>query len=269
MSLPTHPRLDYLRGFSCLSFWYAHRRIRQNLSTFEDAINARVDLFRMTRYHRGNLHPSRDCGIPEWEPLLSGLREIYHRHLDSADTAELEREALDLLWPHFDLPTGSVPTSLQLPPDRPYECWTFNYDADRIHLHIYNVYRPHSPLGDMRPEFAACLLRLLEDSLVRRPDVQTVACGSWLNAAATFLDLFPPSWAQSAVLSPEVQFTMGYWGQVTDRRGGFHHKNGAALRQTGEFPYLALRCHCAIPDAIAHLRAHFSPPPLQSAITNH
>jgi hypothetical protein len=221
-------------------------------------VNTRVDLFRMTRMYRGDRHPSRDDTIPEWETLLSDLRAIFHRHADSTDTTDLEREALDLVWPHFELPSGA-PASLQLPQDRPYECWTFNYDADRIHLHIYNVYRPHSPLGDMRPEFTASLLQLLKDSLVRRPDVQTVACGSWLNSVPTFLDLFPPAWAQSAVLSPEVRYTMGYWGQFTDRRGGFHHPNGNALRQTGNFRYPAQRCHCAIHEAIAHLDSHFPP----------
>jgi hypothetical protein len=251
-----HPRVEYVREFSKLSFWFAHRRIRLGISTFEDAVNTRVDLFRMTRHNRGDRHPSRGDRIPEWDRLIARLRPIFDRHQGSPDTAALEREALDLFWPHFELPSAPAPGPTEPPPDRPYECWTFDYNAgDRISLHIYNVYRPHSPLGDMRPAFADALLRLLTDSVARRPRVHTVACGSWLNSLPAFAELFPASWRESAVPSPEVRYTMGHWGQFTDRRGGFHHRNGAAFRATGDFPWPALRCHCPVADAVAHLES--------------
>ena len=58
---------------------------------------------------------------------------------------------------------------------------------------------------------------------------------------------------------------MGHWGQFTDRRGGFHAHNGAAFRHSGDFPYPALRCHCPIKEAIAHLETEFPPSSLEPA----
>ena len=39
-----------------------------------------------------------------------------------------------------------------------------------------------------------------------------------------------------------------------DHRGAFHQRNGEALHRTGRHPYAYGTCHCAIAEAIRHLR---------------
>ena len=118
-----------------------------------------------------------------------------------------------------------------------------------------NVYQPKSPLSEMRDAFMGTLLQLLKDTQQRRSDVKTVRCGSWLNSAPPFQDLFPKSWRESAIVSPKAGYTMGHWGQFMDRTGRFHIKNGAHLRATGEFLYPCSTCYAPIDEIVAHLEA--------------
>ena len=252
------PRVEYIREFAKLSLWYVHKRLREGSSTFDDAVNTRVNLFRMTRFNTGDRHPARGDSIPEWEVVLTRLGSLFDRYSAQSDTSALETESLHILWPHLRLPHGLNERPRVPSPVRPYECWTCDYSAgDRISLHILNVYQPRSPLSEMRVPFAASLRRLLHDSLVRRPDIQVASCGSWLNSVPTFSDLFPEPWRSSAQLASEVRYTMGHWGQFLDRRGGFHTRNGARFRQTGDFPYACTRCRCGIRDILDHLATRF------------
>ena len=250
-------KVNYVREFTKLSLWYAHKHIRDGEGDFEDAVNVRVNLYRNTSLYDGRRHPSSQEVGPEWAEVLDRLRAVFDRHLDGPSTAQLEGEGLDLLWPYLEarLRRGGDP----MPPleDRPYECWRFDTKNDRINIHILNLYQPRSPLSEMRIPFAACLIRLLHDARAAWPEIGRVRCGSWLNSAPPFQDLFPERWKQSAVYRSEIRYTMGHWGQFTDRRGDFHARNGARFRETGELPFPSSRCECPIGEVLAHLEDRF------------
>jgi len=252
MSQPDSIRANYVREFTKLSLWYVYKRLREGESDFEDVINTRVNIYRNTLLYDWKRHPSEEDVGPEWNEILARLKEIFNRYKNDTSTKQLEEECLSLLWPYLrkHLPSSSRG-------NRPYECWTYNYSGNRVHLHIANLYQPKSPLSEMYIPFAASLIRLLRDVKVERSDIEIVHCGSWLNSMSPFQRLFPEQWTRNARLVSEVRHTMGYWGQFTDRRGDFHSRNSALFRETGEFPFPNLSCECSIEKALAHLEANF------------
>lgn len=244
---------NYVREFTKLSLWFVHKCLCERESDFEALVNGRVNIYRNTSLYDGKHHPANGEAAPEWLEILKELRTVFDRYMDASSTEQLEAVGLDLLLPHLK----KRPDELPPPETRPYECWTYDYGDDQLNIHILNVYQPQSPLSDMWVPFAASLIRLLQDSQVRRPDIKIVRCGSWLNSVLPFQKLFPERWKQSAEPRPEVRYTMGHWGQFTDRRGDFHARNGALFRDTGEFPFANLRCECLIEGVLAYLRGNF------------
>lgn len=250
---------SYARGFTKLSLWFARKRILEGSSDFDDALNARVNIFRNTRLNDGRIHPSRaDVPDPEWSALLDRLREVFDARIHEEDTTALEEDGLAIFWPDIKkrVDTGGDP---QVPQEeRPYESWSCDYRGEtQLNIHIFNTYAPESPLTSKKDAFAAALIRMLEDSKRIRPDIDTVACGSWLNSVPTFGDLFTQAWRDSAEGRHEVHHTMGHWGQFTDRRGDFHVKNGMRFRETGEFPYANVACLDKIDAVLDHLYENY------------
>jgi hypothetical protein len=254
---PDPIRIRYVTEFTKLSLWYVHKALREGEADFAGVVNLRVNIYRNTGFYDGQRHPAHEDVGPEWAEVLRRLGEAYDRHRGSAEA--FETEGLALLRPHLGARLRRDRERGEQPRDRPYECWTFDYGGkgDRLNLHIANVYRPRSPLSEMKVPFAASLIRLLRDSRLSRPGVEVARCGSWLNGMPAFQALFPERWGESARLAREVRYGMGYWGQFTDRRGDFHARNGAALRETGKFPFPSLTCECPIPEVLAHLDAGF------------
>ena len=245
--------INYVKEFTKLSLWFVHKRLREGETDFESLVNGRVNIYRNTSLYDGKHHPSSEDVGPQWKEILKGLQAVFDRYVDASSTEQLEAAGLDLLWPHLEKHRGALPP----PETRPYGCWSYDYGGDQLNIHILNVYQPQSPLSDMWVPFAASLIRLLQDSQVRCPDVEIVRCGSWLNSALPFQKLFPERWKQSAEPRPEVRYTMGHWGQFTDRLGDFHARNGALFRETGEFPFANLRCECPIEEVLAYLKGNF------------
>ena len=252
MSQQDAVRINYVREFTKLSLWYAHKRFREGETDFEGNINGRVNIYRNTILHDGKRHPSSEDVGSEWADILNQLKTIFDQHMADESTKQLEESGLELLDPYLNKQSGSLPLSK----DRPYECWTYNYTG-HLHIHISNVYQPKSPLSEMHIPFAASLIRLLRDVKMERPDIEAVSCGSWLNSSPPFQALFPEQWTLNAEPRPDVRYTMGHWGQFTDRRGDFHARNGARFRETGEFPLPNLRCESPIEAVLAHLVANF------------
>jgi len=251
---------NYAREFTKLSLWYARKRILEGSSDFENALNVRVNIFRNTRLNDGvNRHPSQDdVEIPEWTALLDRLRTVFDSHIGDEDTTVLENEGLEVFWPDIKAKVDRDGDPQVPGEDRPYESWSCDYRGDTaLNIHIFNTYAPASPLTSKKDAFAAALIRMIEDSVRNRPDIDVVACGSWLNSVPSFADLFPQAWRDSARGSREVRYTMGHWGQFTDRRGDFHVKNGQQFRETGEFPYESTRCRDQTDSVLDHLYAHF------------
>ena len=245
-------RIHYVMHFLKLSLWYVAQLVRREGVDFEDAVNRRVNIYRNTSFFDGKRHPARGHIDPEWQAYLVGLKALFERYGNSTDMAALEDAGLAYLWPRAEARMKRS-RSGGPGPNRPYECWTFGEAPDRINIHIGNVYRPKSPLSEMRIPFAASLLRLLYDSLARRPNVDILRCGTWLNSMPPFQSLFPRSWHESGVVSSRSGFGMGHWGQFETRTGRFHERNGAILRETGDFPYASLRCQASIREVVAHL----------------
>ena len=244
---------NYVKGFTKLSLWFVHKRLCEGESDFDALVNGRVNIYRNTSLYDGKHHPANGEAAPEWTEILKELRTVFERYMDASSTEQLESVGLELLSPHLK----KRPDTLPPPETRPYECWTYDYGDDRLNIHILNVYQPQSPLSDMWMPFAASLIRLLQDSQTRRPDVKIVRCGSWLNSVPPFQQLFPERWKQSAKPRPDVRYTMGHWGQFTDRLGDFHERNGRLFRETGEFPFPNLRCECSIHEVLAYLQQNF------------
>ena len=246
-------RISYLRGFTKLSLWYVARAVREDGSRFADIVNKQVNIYRNTVFYDGKRHPSRDPVGKEWDGLVWKLEGL----LD-ARPSRFEADGLQLLWPHMEARLRQSEKKSREPPERPYECWSHDYRTEgRVGIHIDNVYRPRSPLSDMRVPFAASLIRLLEDSQRNRPDAKIVSCGSWMNSTPRFADLFPPGWPISAVGRPEIDYTMGHWGQFEDRKGDYHLRNRDHFRNTGELPFSAAQCKAPIDEVLEHVRTQF------------
>ena len=244
--------INYVKEFTKLSLWFVHKRLREGESDFEALVNGRVNIYRNTSFYDGKHHPTNGEAAPEWTGILKELRAVFDHYMNALSTEQLEAAGLDLLLPYLK----KRPDTLPPPETRPYECWSYDYGGDQLNIHILNVYQPRSPLSDMWIPFAASLIRLLQDSQVRRPDVEFVRCGSWLNSVLPFQKLFPECWKQSAEPRPEVRYTMGHWGQFTDRSGDFHARNGALFRETGEFPFANMQCECPIDEVLTYLKGN-------------
>jgi hypothetical protein len=249
-------RVHYIQEFTRLSLWYANKRLQENLGDLEDTVNLRVNLYRNTSLYDGNHRPATGYEDPVWNEIVAKLGEIFNQH--GNDSEAVETKGLAFLWPLMEARIREKGNEQPKLGDRSYECWNHDYKREgTVSIHIANVYQPGSPLSDMLVQFAASLIRLLRDSQVRRPDVNVVRCGSWMNSAPRFQMLFPNTWKQSAEKRKEIRYTMGTWGQFMDRRGDFHKKNGAILRQTGEMPFASSLCWCTTEEALDHLQETF------------
>jgi len=246
---------DYTRGLIRLKLWHVDRLVAEGGLAFDEAVRRRTNLFRMTTFAGIR---AREVAEDRrgWDRKVGELRAL-HEHC--RDVADFERAGLALLWPHaepmidgdvaeFDEFVASTAGCFR------FECAKFYADGnspDHITLHFRNAYRPHSPF-DHLPEMAGSLLALIDQAGERRPDVEWVQCGSWLNSLPQFAGLFPPSWVQAAVPGKPGGH-MGWGGQFQDRRGGFHDRNARRFRDTGEFPYRHLLCHCRVDELREHL----------------
>ena len=257
MLQPDPIRVNFVKELTKLSLWYVRKVLREEEISFADAVN-RVDIYRKTSLYDGRSHPSR-CDVgPRWAEILDQVKGIFDRHRDDPYSELIEAEGLALLWPYLEARLLENKDQGKGEDERPYECWDGGYsDEGRLSIHIYNIYKPRSPLSDMRIPFAASLIRLLHDSTQRRPGMEIVQCVSWLNSAPRFQALFPNGWIRSARLRGTIGYTAGYWGQFYDRRGGFHDRNGAAFRETGELPFPCLSCEWPISEVMEHLEDKF------------
>ena len=256
-----------------------------------DILTERVDIYRNTTLWNGYFHPADSAphthpsGRAKWDRIVEKLEPLFHDAThrrtkmlagnghrkfgvgwrEPMEDLELENDAYLVLKPH--LRTDGYRS---FAPE--YPGWRHNYiendmnnlnrlrmqepEKPRLVLHIYNDYMPASPLSDAYGVFALQLWNLLSDSLIKFPEIELVQMTSWLNAHPKCGALFPDTWRVDARMFPhtEVRYgTKALWGQFVTRRGDFHQLNGHKFRQSGEFPFPAIKCECHIKDAIAHL----------------
>jgi hypothetical protein len=258
--VPHEPIFDeHARGLARLKLWYVRWVMNHEGMSFDEAARTRVGLRRLTVFAGS---PAQ--GVAEdpdgWDAMLARLADLYDAHADDPDTDALEAEGLALLWPHmepvidWDLAAAAVFLA------EAFGCFKYEFAkyyvdpeaGDHLTLHIRNAYQPDSPFHHL-PEMAADLREIADRSAQERPDVEWVQCGSWLNSVPAFVSLFPPSWRETAVLRFPANH-MGWWGQFTDRRGGFNERAAAILRETGQFPNPQFNCHCPLGEWREHLQ---------------
>jgi hypothetical protein len=254
-------RRDFVVGVVPLSLWLARRLWREGMDLAE-TLTARTNLYRLTCLWDGRNHPARPVDgwrDPRWDELLGQMRALFEGHAGSDETTALEREGLALLWPVLE-PRLEVDSRVSpTPRPRPFGFFTYDYSAEQrsVTLHLANPCPPRSPFAEPAAR-AAELGRLLDEATARDPAPLRVRCGSWLNSFPPFHAFFPPTWAASASEPTPLAYHYGWWGQFIDRTGGFHRRNGAHLRQTGQFPYPCVNCACSVSELSAHLAQQFA-----------
>lgn len=241
-------QISYVRHFVRLSLWYTHHLVSTDTTSLTEALNQRVNIYRLTDLYDGVHHPAQGDHDARWAWFVAELGRLYDRH--RARPEAFEARGLEWLWPRLRARLGRASASASSARGaRPFECWWFDHHGE----HIANAYRPRSPLGEMWAPFGESLRRLLRHVREAHPHVSTVGCASWLNDVPRFAQLFPPAWSREATVIEPIDYTMGHWGQFTDRRGDFHFTNGRRLRETGRLPFRCLRCRCAMDELEEHL----------------
>lgn len=217
------------------------------------ALDRNVDIMRKTTLHDGR-HPAEGLSppMPEWDALKSQLATHIEAH-DDPDTSALEDACWSILEPYV------TPTLTESPHDaHEYGCWIYDFRDGKPHtidLHFRNGYRPQSPFRDRRDDLIAELLRLIDDVREERPTVTRIGCDSWLTSFEPFAALFPPEWNATLDLHGQYLATNGWWGQYMDERGAFNEPRAQRFRQTGDHPYQAGECECALDPVVKHLRS--------------
>lgn len=263
MPITVEDRTDFVRKCTALSVWLARRLAVQGMA-LREALAIRTNIYRFTTLFDGQHHPAYTPGWRDekWERVLDRLEAIDRRYPAGDATPEMEAEALEFLWPLMEGRIESDVAAWKTPEQKPFGFFDYRagdegWDEGRVTLHLSNPFPPASPFDDMR-ERARELARLLRHAQGQCSDVHTVSCGSWLSSFGPFRSLFPASFAASAATPYPLAHHYGWWGQMMDRRGGFHEGNGMYLRRTGEFRYPCITCRCSIDDAVRHLRERFA-----------
>lgn len=260
MPLSLKARRDFIEGVVPLSLWLARKLNREGMPLFE-ALTVRTNLYRMTVLFDGKNHPATGFKDERWNEAAADLQRIYDRHKDDADSGPLEREGWErlrlLVEPRIEADARGWPK----PEERPFGFFTYEFarpknGSSRIDLHLANPFVPESPFANPGAR-AAELMRLLSDAKAKQPEVETVHCGSWLNALKPFQELFPPEWAANMTAPSELRYHYGWWGQFIDRTGGFNRRNGDKLRATGVFPFPCVGCQCSVASLRKHLEKMF------------
>lgn len=248
---------DCLREVVKLKLWYVWWLRRGEGLRFEEAIRKRVGIYWRTILASDlNSGPKPDR---DWESVLVDLIRVCESHRDDGSSEALEIEGLSLLWPWMEPRLKSDVESEAEWVYRSGNCFRYDFSPpyyrsggdDHLTLHFRNALRPDSPFKRL-DDLARMLTNVLEIAGSEREDVETVQMGSWVNSVPAFASLFPRQWKNEAVRGGAAGH-LGWWGQFTDRRGGFHRRNADLFRSTGEFPHTHLLCQCPVVDLRRHL----------------
>ena len=231
----------YLTQLTKLRAWYVWWLLRKSDLGFSQIIEKRVDLLmREVATNRPDADPTEDC------------RHRYGEQDDNPDTTRLEKWMVHQLKQGIERAASAYAAGLTRPrpPDhngfscRCEKSYFPEYERNVLTLHFRNAFAPDSPFDD-RDRLVTGLSQAVREAVHDHPGVTRIECQSWLNKFPPFADLFPRAWRQGAVIE-HPSISIAWWGQFTDRTGGFHHRNAAALRATGRFPYRCMRCTCSV-----------------------
>jgi hypothetical protein len=261
MGISKECRAEFVREIVKLSIHFAFRKAEEG-ALFFDVLTGQTPIYRLLDRWDGTHHPATGTPDSQWTEWISALAK-----LEPGDFAEqrgfellgneleagLERDLR--LWPWTPDTYGRTPMKTGTYGFFLYELRDSVDEQEILHLHMGNALAPESPFA--APEARVRELRaVLADARLRRPGISTISCESWLNHHPGFLQFFPTVWRASARPTP-MGYYFNWWGQFVIRTGGFHFKNGNALRQTGAFPFPCIGCRCSLNYFEAHLQQEF------------
>jgi len=265
MALNVENRTDFVKNIVKLSLWLVRKYHAEGVE-FEQAVNRGTPIYRLTSLWDGVHHPANPqngWNDKKWDALLKILKE-YFDTLNAGSS--FEREGLNVLWPWLearikkdvkDWPWIPSAYGTKIMQERVSGMFLYEYtEKHEIDLHMGNIYAPESPFKHIN-QLATDLHTLLVHILRKDPDVEQIVCESWMNSFEPFLALFPSEWRHDCSDTDMFKYTYDIWGQMVNRKGGFHKRNGEYLRDTGEFPYLSKKCRCGIRALAVHLENKF------------
>ncbi|MBN1672326.1 MAG: hypothetical protein JXR37_14900 [Kiritimatiellae bacterium] len=256
MPILAQDRREYVREVTELSLWLAQRNAAPGIP-FETTFTNISPVYRLTVLWDGAHHPAEGHDDRRWTRILRELNTA-REGVDLNDSAAFEEEGLHILWPYLEPRIEKdvaawpwIPSTYGTKPTGTGEYGFFLYEIKQgqsgepvVDLHMGNALAPDSPFRDLDARVGE-LVRLLDDAQRRAPSAVRLESTTWLNGHGTFLGLFPAEWARSPQPEP-LGYAYNWWGQFVNRRGGFHQRNGARLRESGRFPYPCTRCECRI-----------------------
>ncbi len=262
MALSVENRTDFVRNIVKLSLWLV-RKYQADGVEFERAVNRGTPIYRLTSLWDGVHHPAnpiKGWNDKKWDALLKILKEESEV---LTDNSSFERKGLETLWPWLekriekdvnDWPWIPSAFGTKIIGERVSGMFLYEITEDgKLDLHMGNIYTPESPFKDMT-RMAVDLRDLVENVIKKNSDIKSVVCESWMNSFEPFLTLFPIEWCKKSEATDMFNYTYDIWGQMVNRYGGFHKKNGEYLRIHGNFPYLSKKCECRIDSLLNHLK---------------
>ena len=128
MPITVDIRREFVEGFVPLSLHVARNLIRAGLP-LEEAVNCKVDIYRLTSLYDGQVCPDRPptgWRNEQWERVLEILREVLRHHEADADSSAFEREGYEVLRPHLEAAFERDVAKWPRIEDRPYGFFTRN-----------------------------------------------------------------------------------------------------------------------------------------------
>lgn len=124
-------------------------------------------------------------------------------------------------------------------------------------FHMWNGHRPQSFLRDKK-YFAECFMKIMEDSVKKYPQYDTLYTFSWLLSEPRFQEFFPEEWIKNmGEKHPGIYANLGFLGQFLTAKMTLNRKTAAQYLETGVLPYQPCRSHCSFDNMKKHLLNNF------------
>lgn len=124
-------------------------------------------------------------------------------------------------------------------------------------FHMWNGRRPDSFLSDKR-YFAECFMKIMEESVKKYPQYDTLYTFSWLLSEPRFQEFFPEEWVQNMSEKHQgIHANLGFLGQFLTSKMSLNKKTAAKYLETGILPYQPCSSHCSFENMKKHLEKHF------------
>lgn len=121
-------------------------------------------------------------------------------------------------------------------------------------FHMWNGCRPKSFLEDKK-YFANCFLTIMDESVKKYPQYDTLYTFSWLLSEPRFKEFFPQEWHDN--ITEPVDFiaaNLGFLGQFLTARMTLNRRTAAQYLESGKLPYLPRSSHCSFTSMKKHLQ---------------